>query len=364
MGRRLVISGGRIRILPGAEQRAAAGGALVRPLVVGICGTDLDIIRRVRPETMSIIGHEGCARVESAATGWPVEAGDRVVFNPVNPRRPDSVLGHSTPGLLQESRPVAADESHLLVAVPAGLSSEDAALAEPLATAVYASTLVRSVVNPRCVIVFGAGSIGVLNALYASMSGAESVLLVDRDPARLEWAISQGIVGSDHAILAGPRVTARVRELTAGHGVDASYICLSRVAALGALECAVNVTRDEGCIDLVSGFPDGTRVPQLPGVDLNSIRRADTCGLPRARPIDFTRVAPGKRVALTGHRGTSTQHISRALELLGSHGDYFRRVVTHRVALSALPDLLAAMTAPGRDFESVPATKVLVDMVA
>jgi len=74
---------------------------VVKPLMVGICGTDLQILRGQRGDAATILGHEGIGTVTwSGATA--LHAGDLVVFNPVNPLAQDDILGHSRDGLLQE----------------------------------------------------------------------------------------------------------------------------------------------------------------------------------------------------------------------------------------------------------------------
>jgi len=346
------------------EHRAEEGGdgLVVRQLVVGLCGTDLDIVRRSRPETVAVIGHEGCARVERAGGGLPFAVDDHIVFNPVNPLAPDEVLGHSTPGILQQTRVIEAAESYLPVLVPPEMDPLDAALVEPLATVVYGQSLVSAVVEGRCVAILGAGSIGVLHALHARLRGAEAVILLDRDPARLAWAVERGVVEPGETVLLGPGAVAAVLEIAGVRGVDAAYVCVARPGARAALDLAARMVRDLGCIDLVSGVPDGTTIPALPGVDLNAVRRSDTCGLPRTRPVTLVPTAYGTRVTLTGHRGTSEGHLVDAMRLLQSEAPRFRKVVTHAVALSELPELLARLAAPARSFAALPVAKILVDM--
>lgn len=62
------------------------GELIVEPLFVGVCGTDLQIIRRQRPDPATILGHEGIGRVlEGSNEEKDIHPGGYIVFNPVDP---------------------------------------------------------------------------------------------------------------------------------------------------------------------------------------------------------------------------------------------------------------------------------------
>jgi NADPH2:quinone reductase len=67
------------------------------------------------------------------------------------------------------------------------LPIEAAVLAEPLATCVHGFRLVEAVL-PGCVVVLGAGPIGLLAAQMARRAGAHRLLVSETDPERRGWA--------------------------------------------------------------------------------------------------------------------------------------------------------------------------------
>jgi L-iditol 2-dehydrogenase len=68
---------------------------------------------------------------------------------------------------------------------------ESAALLEPLSVAIHA-TRRATVEQSDTAIVFGAGTVGLLTAAMAKMSGATTVVIVDVDHGRINYALSNG----------------------------------------------------------------------------------------------------------------------------------------------------------------------------
>jgi threonine dehydrogenase-like Zn-dependent dehydrogenase len=310
------------------------GEALVAIDYVGVCGTDLQILNGTRSGEAQVLGHEGTGIVEHLGPGAPEWLrGRRVVFNPVNPTRPDEVLGHSYDGLLQERYLVPARliAALLLVVAPAVLVPH-VVLTEPLGTAVYGMELLRKVCEPRSVAVVGAGPAGLLYAVVARAAGAENVFLLHRSPERLAWAVAAGIIRSHEAVLLGRGAPAStLRDLTAGRGADAAFLCTTRTGAPAGLQTALSVVRPGGCIDLVTGFPAGCGAHDYRPFE--DVRCANVCGSTRAeahRP-HFRR--DGKRIWLTGHRGTSHAHLCTAMKLLGQMPKRFGRLLTQIVPM-------------------------------
>ena len=71
------------------------------------------------------------------------------------------------------------------------MSLESAALLEPLSVAIHA-TRRAAVEQGDTAIVFGAGTVGLLTAAMAKMSGATTVVIVDVDHGRIQYALSNG----------------------------------------------------------------------------------------------------------------------------------------------------------------------------
>lgn len=345
----------------------AAGEMITQPLFVGICGTDLQIIRRQRPDPATILGHEGIAQIiESKNNKQGMRPGEYVVFNPVDPTDQNQILGHNTPGLLQEQYLVTehAVENDLVVPFPKDIEPMLGALVEPLGTVVYGHSLVSQAVKQSSIAIVGAGAIGIMHALYAKAQGYKQVLLVNASKDHLDWCIQRGIITQENTFLDSDNLANEILAATEGEGVDAVYMCTSRPNALTALSKALQYVKAEGCIDLVGGIKDGDRIDELPDVkDLNAIRRANFCGIPSSGYVEATTTNRGKQVYITGHRGTSLEHFRGVIENLRSHGDLFSKVVSHIVSFEACAPLFNEI-AKGqvKEFNNVPYIKAVVDL--
>lgn len=341
------------------------GEVLVGLLTAGVCGTDVQIVRGWRSEEVSVLGHEGAAEVLEVGEGVEgFRVGQRVTFNPTNPKDPTDILGHTTPGLFQQRLLLrrSAIERGALLPLDERVPLVCAPLVEPLAAVLYAHRLVEKVCRQCSIAVVGAGSVGLLIAIYARSRGCGEVLLVANSRSRLEWAVKRGIVHPDEALPTGPDLSTLIKERTGGRGVDASYLCTTRRSAVDALRQALSFVREGGCLDLFGGFSDRDEVPELPGVALNAVRRANTCGLPEEGAALATKTSAGKGLWLTGHRGASGAHMKAASELLGESPREYARVVSHLASLPALPGILETL-GPGRKrrIASEEAAKVVID---
>jgi 2-epi-valiolone-7-phosphate 1-reductase len=341
-----------------------AGEVVVEPSLVGICGTDLGILRGERSDPAPILGHEGIGRV--VATGPGVEnydLGRRVVFNPVAPDDQDDVLGHNVRGLLQQRVVFSAREVAIGRLVPAdpGLPELCGPLVEPLGTVVYAHELAAQGNRPERVAIVGAGAIGLLHALYARQSGASATFLVASSAQRLEWAVGRGIVERSEAVLAGDDPAGAIRRLTGGRGADAVFVCTPRPSALESVELALACVARDGVVDLVSGVPEGAAAV-LPSADLAGIRRSNVCGTPHPGHLERVQTAEGKRVRLTGHRGTAARHLLAATALLREAPDRYGLVVSHLVGFGRGAETLRALSTPRRSLFGIPRIKVVIDV--
>jgi threonine dehydrogenase-like Zn-dependent dehydrogenase len=260
--RALFLDGSRKVRLGRASRRPLAPGEVgLRVLVAGFCGTDRQMISGARACQASVLGHECVAVVESVGSSVAsVSSGELVTVNPVNPERPDQVVGHSIDGCFQEwfAADAALVRQGRLVPVPRGLPLTVAALAEPLATIVYGFQLIEPALDSGGIAIFGAGPIGLMICLLARLRGIPRILLVYNRQSRFEWAVSRGI----------------------------------RMAAA-----------------------------------VNRVRAANCCGMPAEGkylrlPADQTRPP----ILVTGHRGTSAEHVKASLRLLRAHSTEFARV--------------------------------------
>lgn len=181
------------------------GEVAIRVAYNGICGTDLHAYHGAMDARIGhnrIIGHEMSGTV--AALGASVSGlaiGDAVVVRPLRPcgNCPAcnsgishichnlKFLGLDSDGALQEQWNVPAYAVHKL---PAGISLEHAALAEPVAVACHDVRLGR-VKAGEDVLIIGGGPIGILIGMVAKHAGAK-VTISEINPHRLAIAEKLG----------------------------------------------------------------------------------------------------------------------------------------------------------------------------
>lgn len=338
---------------------------LVEILYAGICGTDLQIVGGVRPDRATILGHEGIGRI--LRVGEMVTKfcnGDLVIFNPVNPRNQDKILGHSTEGIFQQHFLVTGDaeDDGLLVPFDLSLPLICGPLVEPLGTVIYGQTLGDIVRPAKRIAVIGAGPIGLLHVMYAKLRNYSKVFLVHNSEERLKWAVEHRIVKPEDALLSGSDLESTILRRTGGQGVDSIFLCTTRPGAFNALRRSLGFLRDGGCVDLMVGFPDGDTIVELPQIDLNAVRRANHCGIPEQGVITQCRTVSGKEVWLTGHRGTSQHHLLLAMDLLRDNYHRFLSIISHIASLQATPLLLEQLSLRrNRCFQGEEVVKVIVD---
>lgn len=268
-----------------------AGWVRVRPLLSGICGSDLATVAGTSSLYLSPLvslpftpGHEIVGELLDDAPGLPT--GSRVVLDPVLPcrarglddcpgcaagstNRCDRVtLGHLSPGLQTGfcgdtgggwSGQLVAHVSQLH-AVPDELTDEQAVLTEPLACAVHAARR-ASVAPGDAVLVVGAGAVGLL-ALHAlrSLTAAARITVVAKHPRQERIARELGadeVVTPGAVLSAVRRSSAAVRhsperggDLLLG-GVDVAIEC---AGSASGLEQALRSTRAGGRV-VLAGMP-------------------------------------------------------------------------------------------------------------
>jgi (R,R)-butanediol dehydrogenase / meso-butanediol dehydrogenase / diacetyl reductase len=242
-----------------------ADQVLVRPLITGICGTDIHeyiagpIVTPTSPHVYTgasnpqILGHEFSAEVLKVGNDIThVKKGDRVSIQPlISPR--DDYYGRRGLFHLSESMgcvglswawggmgELAVLNGYNVVPVPEGVSDLQAAMIEPAAVAVYAVDR-GDVRAGSTVLVSGAGPIGALTLLAVKAAGAGQIFVSEPNPNRL--AKAKELVPECIAINPTIQDVATViRELTDEHvGVDVAIECVGLEASLNA--CVQSVRR-------------------------------------------------------------------------------------------------------------------------
>lgn len=140
--------------------------------------------------------------------------------------------------------------------VPDNLDYPQAALLEPLASAVHGQRLIN--VQPGdSVVILGAGSIGLMHLQLARARGAAQVIIFDRNPDRLGYALKSGASQALSPDEVDP--SAAVLDLTHGRAGDAVIEC---AGAKATWELAPLLCRKGGRVLWFGGLPGGTEIVQ------------------------------------------------------------------------------------------------------
>lgn len=231
------------------------GEARVRILASGVCHTDLSAKNGVfGPDVVPLLlGHEGAAIVEDVGEGatnvkpedyvilaWRAPCGEcrfcltgkphlcAASLNATTKMTAESdgvelnpVLGigtFCTHSLVHAAQCVPVDES----LPPAQMSLIGCGVMTGVGAALYTGK-----VEPgSSVTVFGCGGVGDSIIMGARLAGATTIIAVDLDPQKLEWAEQ---FGATHLVDASKGdAVEQIKELTGGHGVNFSFEAVGR----------------------------------------------------------------------------------------------------------------------------------------
>ena len=192
-----------------ATPEPGAGEALVKTLACGICGSDLHALKHADrlvegakrsggPFVMDlardiVMGHEFCAEVVDYGPGAKrrFKAGTRVCAMPIL-IRPSGIetVGYSNenPGGYGEYMRLT---EGLLLEVPNGLSTERAALTEPLAVGYHAVEKARLGADDAPLVI-GCGPVGLAVITALKLKGVHPIVAADFSPRRRQLAQQMG----------------------------------------------------------------------------------------------------------------------------------------------------------------------------
>lgn len=251
-----------LRIEDRPVEEPKAGQLRLRLATGGICGSDLHYYNHggfgaVRLREPMILGHEVSARVEAIGPGVSAfEIGQLVA---VSPSRPCGQCRYCGEGLQNQClnmrfygsampfphiqgafRESLVAEAYQCVDAT-GLSAGEAAMAEPLAVTLHATTRAGSLFGKR-VLVTGCGPIGVLSILSARRAGAAEIVATDLSDFTLSLAAK---VGADRVINTANEPDALSAYAGDKGTFDVLYECTGVAAALAG---AIPALRPRGII--------------------------------------------------------------------------------------------------------------------
>jgi L-iditol 2-dehydrogenase len=306
-----------------------SGEVQVRIAAVGVCGSDLHSYSEgavgdspcVYP---MVLGHEPAgvvAKTGPGVTGW--SPGDRAAFEPALYcyHCEFCLSGHHNvcanlrfmsnpeePGFFREYANLPAGS---LMAIPAGMSLENATLVEPLAVVLHSLEL-ASIRPGETAAVFGVGPIGLLTVVALKLAGAGRLWAVDPVAHRLDLARA---TGADASI--DPRAVDPAQQIlsdTGKRGVDVAIDCGGRDGSIN--QCA-SATRNAGRL-VVTAIQPGVET----AVNLHTMRR--------------------KEMTVFNVR-RSNHESAAALAMLNEHAAAFAPIVTHTRPLEEISRAFAQL---------------------
>ncbi|MDB5077610.1 MAG: iditol 2-dehydrogenase [Chloroflexi bacterium] len=311
-----------LRDLP--DPVARPGHVVLRVAACGICGTDRHIFHGDYPSALPVVlGHEFAGVVVAASEASHSLLGVSAAIDPniscgscVFCRRGDVclcpnrvALGVDLDGGLAELVEVPESQVYSL---PAGFPVELGALCEPLACCLRALDLAK-VAPGMSVAIVGGGIIGQLMVQLVRLAGATSIVLITRQYGRRKLAEQFGATAT-----MDPRsvdVVSTVTDSTgpAPGGVDVAIEC---VGAVETFEQCVAMARRGGTVLVFGVTPQGETA--------------------RISPFEIF----AKELSILGSYLNPLTH-GRAVELAASGRLDLAPLISHRVGLAELPDMLA-----------------------
>ncbi len=312
----------RIEVAELPDPAAGAGEIVVKVHASGLCHTDLDVMHaNYGPSAFPVVpGHEYAGEVVEIGAGVTgLKIGDRVVIDPnlecgqcAACRRGWAHLceklgayGVTVNGGFAQYSSVRADRVHAIGDMPFDV----AALAEPMGCVLNGlSPLAGRTIEHAAI--FGTGPMGLLLGLALQVRGVAKVTMVDVDAERLNRARELGLDGA----------------MSGSAGLEALHrACDLAVDATGVPAVAARLTGyvANGGAALFFGV-----CPQDARIDIS--------------PFEMFR----RQLALFGTHSLN-HNIPEALEMLAAIGPKVASVITHRLTLDEVANVMAGHKPPG-----------------
>ncbi|WP_394619875.1 S-(hydroxymethyl)mycothiol dehydrogenase [Lentzea sp. JNUCC 0626] len=267
------------------------GEALVKVQACGVCHTDLHYREGgINDEFPFLLGHEAAGVVEAVGDGvTDLEPGDFVILNwravcgacrsclRGRPQYCFNTHNAAQPMTLQDGTPLSPALGIGAFAEKTLVHSGQCTKVNPKAPAEVAGLLgcgvmagigaainTGGVTRGDSVAVLGCGGVGDAAIAGARLAGARTIIAVDLDPTKLEWAAK---FGATHTVNAKEQdVVEAIRELTDGNGAD---VVIDAVGRPETFEQAF-YARDHAGLAVLVGVPTPDMKLELPLIDVFS----------------------------------------------------------------------------------------------
>jgi threonine dehydrogenase-like Zn-dependent dehydrogenase len=302
-----------VDIVPDPEP--GPGEAIVKTLACGICGSDLHALKfadkmvesareteapfLMDPARDIVMGHEFCVEVLDYGPGTDgnVKPGGRAVSMPLI-FRPTGIHGvgysNDVPGGYGELMVLNAS---LLLEVPNGLTTEHAAMTEPMAVGLHAVEKVR--LDPGdAAMVFGCGPVGLAVIAALRLKGVEPIVAGDYSPMRRALAQKMGahvvVDPKERRLIDGYREAADLRPAAVFEcvGVPGVLQQVMREAPRGAKIVVAGVCMEDDTIKAAYGINKELSLQFVLGY--TPMEFADTLGALADGRIDVAPLVTGK----------------------------------------------------------------------
>ena len=323
----------RISLIEIPDPKPHEGWPLIKIKAAGICGSDVNSYQG-NGQVLNypiVLGHEAAGEIVEVTGDSPFKQGDEVIIEPylycgkcypcsIKQRNCCEVLkclGVHSDGAMSEY--ITHPES-LLHKKPDGMSWEHAAFVEPLAIATHGVHRVRAKEGEYGVII-GAGTIGILTALYLKHIGAIPVL-IDILESRLEIARNLGIANT---ILSGG--TAPVEEV-------------SRITGGRLAETVFEISGS------ISGIADTLNLASYAG-------RISLTGWPSGKPELETARITRRELIIYGSRNSAGE-FPEAIGLIHENKIPADKIITNTIEFKGLPDVILKIAEnPAKTLKSI-----------
>lgn len=324
----------RVEAVP--KPTAGPGEVVLRVLRCSVCGTDKRIFTHGQKNVVppAITGHEIVGIVDEMGTGVDrgIRSGEKVVVATVvgcgkcvyckrkqyNLCDSFTALGYDYAGGFAEyvKIPAAAVAQGNVIPIPVSMSTERAALVEPLSCCLNGEEYVGALPGDRA-IVFGAGPIGMMHASILKARGCDPVIVTDVSEERLAYVREFGL-GKTVNTGGGDAV----EKILAAAGGEKFDVAVNANSVKSTQADALKLVRKKARVCFFAGIPKDD--PVLP-IDTNQIHYNE--------------------ISIFGCFASNLQHYHQALEMVKRDDLPWDRFLTHRFKLDDMVKAYAVIEA-------------------